>query len=625
MHKKFLSLIAAIGVMFSFSATSLADNEVLFSKDSGEIAVVQANGTKFTDITESSHPWAFEAVNNMTEKGIINGVSETAFSPDTQVTRIQSLLLISRMLGYNDDTVQTYINTIYSLYENEFSSLSTVYKKELAFLVFSGAFTADELLDMELDKAVSREEAAMFLAKADKADEASLNKTPSSRYADDDSINNNYENYVYYVSNKGYMNGLGDNMFGPKETVTRAQIATMLYRIMNNSDISYEKVTVDGVSISKKTVSVYTSGKTVELGTDVVYRNKGQLAEIKDYYTNLYCMATKIEGVIVQLDAFVEPEVIEKTADGKILYLPSTKTGVQISDIDTGEEITYKWADRYTIIIKGVEGKIDQLRKSDYVVLRLNKANEIVELEVMEITSELTDLVVSEVIVSASKTHIIVENKAGEMHEYEITASTSIRKNGSEAAFDALGEGDRISKLSLAYNRVKSIDAYSKISSTQGKISTIHLAASDSYIVLSNGTDESKFNLTKNAKYYVYGEEKTIYDLELDQFASITLDGNTVSKLEISTVASTSTNVIGTVLAVNATANIVSVQTAEGTVAVYISTKASSPTKIIDNNGTASSATSRALKDIKAGASITAIGTSEAGYFTATTIVYSNN
>lgn len=625
MHKKFLSLLTAIGLMASFSMTALADNEVSFSKDSGEISVVQQGSGKFTDITESSHPWAYDAVNDMTQKGIINGVSDTAFSPDTHVTRIQSLLLISRMLGYNDSTMQTYVNTIYSLYESELSSLSTVYKKELAFLVFTGTFTTDEICSMNLDEALSREEVAMFLAKADKADEASLNKKPSSKYSDDNSIDTKYEDYVYYVSNKGYMNGLGDNMFGPKETVTRAQIATMLYRVMNNSEISYEKVTVDSVSISNKTVSVFSSGKTVQLGTDVVYRNKGQVVEIKDYYANLYCVATKIDDVIVQLDAFFEPSVIEKTTDGKILYLPSTKTGVQISDIDTGDEITYKWADRYTIIIKGVEGTIDQLRKSDYVVLGLNKSNEIVELNVMDITSELTDLVISEVIVSASKTHIVVEDKAGETHEYEITSSTSIRKNGSEADFDSLGEGDSISKLSLSYNRVKSIDAYSEISSTKGKISTIHIASSDSYIILSNGTDESKFNLTKNAKYYVYGEEKTIYELELDQYASITLDGNTVSKVEVSTVASTATNVIGTVLAVNTTANIISVQTAEGTVAVYISTKATSPTKIVDNNGTTSSATSRALKDIKAGASITAIGTSEAGYFTATTIVYSNN
>ncbi len=623
MHKKLLSLAVAICVTLGCGATAFADNQPSFSKDNGEITVVKNGIDKFTDISESTHSWAVEAVSAMTEKGIINGVSETAFSPDTQVTRIQSLLLISRMLGYNDDTVQTYINTIYSLYENELSSLSTPYKKELAFLVFSGAFTADEITSMNLDEAVSREEAAMFLSKADKMQ--SNTSANSVKYGDDSSISQTYKNYVYYVSKKGYMNGLGDNMFGPKEIVTRAQIATMLYRVMNNSNISYEKVTVDKVNLSDNTVSVFSEGATVKLGSDVTYRNKGKKVDIKEYYTNLYCVATKIDSVIVQLDAFFEAQSVETSTDGKILYLPSTKTGVQIADIDTGEEITYKWADRYSITIKGSEGTIDQLRKGDYVVLGLDKAGRIIELEVMEITSELTDLVISEVEVTASKTYIYVEDEAGETQKYEITSSAKIRKNGTEVAFDALGEGDKISKLSLSYNRVKSLDVYSDISSTNGKITTIHLSADGSYIVISNGSEESKFNLNKNTKYYVYGEEKTVYGLELEQYASITLDGSNVAKVEVSTVSSTATNIMGTVLAVNTTANIISVQTVDGTVAVYISTKATAPTKIVDNNGTSSTATTRALKDIKAGATITAIGTSEAGYFTASTIVYSNN
>ena len=121
----------------------------------------------------------------------------------------------------------------------------------------------------------------------------------------------------------------------------------------------------------------------------------------------------------------------------------------------------------------------------------------------------------------------------------------------------------------------------------------------------------------------MYGEAKTLYDLELDQYAAVTLDGALVSKIEVSAAAATATNIVGTVIAVNTAANIVSVQTADGTVVIYISKKANSQTKIIDNNAT--TATNRTLSDIKEGATITAIGVSEAGYFTASTIVYSNN
>ena len=87
---------------------------------------------------------------------------------------------------------------------------------------------------------------------------------------------------------------------------------------------------------------------------------------------------------------------------------------------------------------------------------------------------------------------------------------------------------------------------------------------------------------------------------------------------------SQTTDVKGTVLAVNTSANFVTVQTAEGdTVIVYVSLKANSATKIIDNNSTTS--VGKTLKNINEGASITALGAMVNGVFEATTIVYSNN
>lgn len=643
--KRAVALLATVCMLSCTTVTVFAENETPnFSKDVNSNSIVigtssaieeettveptegtpaeEENG-KFKDITRKTHSWAIDAVNAMTEKGIINGTSATTFSPDNEVTKIQALLLISRMLGYNDDVIQNYINTIYALYEPELSSLSTVYKKELAFLIYNGAFSAEDIIQMNLEDSLTREEAALFLAKSDQADIDNYNIKSNSLYADNSSIASEYEKSVYYVSEKGYMNGVGNNLFGPASTVTRAQIATMLYRVIEKTNITYSQAVIDSVKPSSKTVSVFVSGKTYELGLDVTYRNKGAEIDIEELYSNLYCIVTYEDGVMVQLDSFFEPAIAETVVDGKISQLPTSSTSVKITDLDTNEEKSYKWADRYTVIIKGEEGSVSQLRKYDYVVLELNKLNEIIKLEVMETESVLKDLIIKEIVVTAEDAHLIVTDKDKNEYKYEITATADIRKNGSEIEFTSLGKGDKISKLSLAYNRVKSVDAYSEITSTRGTITTIHISTTENYIVLSNGTEESKFDLNKNTGYYVYGEAKTLYDLELDQYAAVTLDGALVSKIEVSAAAATATNIVGTVIAVNTAANIVSVQTADGTVVIYISKKANSQTKIIDNNAT--TATNRTLSDIKEGATITAIGTSEAGYFTASTIVYSNN
>ncbi len=622
--KRALSLMVTLSMLLGMTATVFADNEEpTFSKvtDSESIVVSDTSG-KFKDITEKTHAWAVDAVNAMTQKGIINGTSEDTFSPDNEVTKLQALLLISRMLGYNDSAVQSYINTIYDIYAVELNNLSTAYKKEMAYLVFNGAFTLDEIKAMNFDASLTREEVAMFLSKADKADLEGYAIKSGSLYIDNNEISADYGKSVYYVSEKGYMNGIGENKFGPLQTVTRAQMATMLYRIIEKTNLSFDQAVVDNVKASDNTVSIFVSGKTVELGSDVVYKNNGEKVEMKEYYPNLYCIVTYNDGVIVQLDAFFAPLVVESVVDGKITYLPSTKTGVQIKNVDTEDETTYKWADRYSITIKGEEGELSQLRKNDYAVLSLNKANEIISLEVLETDATLTDLIITDIEIGAQTAHIVLEDENDKEYKYEIRANADIRKNGSEVDFSALGKGDKISKLILSYNRIKSIDAYSEITSTRGTIRTIHISTTESYIVLGNGTEESKIDLNKNTVYYVYGEAKTIYDLELDQYASVTLDGSVVSKVEVSAATATATNIVGTVIAVNSAANILSVQTADGTVVIYISKKVNSATKIIDNNSV--NVTTRTLSDIREGATITAIGTSEAGYFTASTIVYSN-
>ena len=197
--KRALSLFLSLSMLLGMTVTVFADNEEpTFSKvTNSDSIVVSEEGGKFKDITSETHPWAVEAVDAMTEKGIINGTSETTFSPDNDVTKVQALLLISRMLGYNDDAIQSYINTIYDLYANELNNLSTAYKKEMSYLVFNGAFTLEEIKGMDFDQSLTREEVALFLSKADKADLENYRIKSGDLYSDNDKISSGYDKSVY--------------------------------------------------------------------------------------------------------------------------------------------------------------------------------------------------------------------------------------------------------------------------------------------------------------------------------------------------------------------------------------------------------------------------------------------
>ena len=581
---------------------------------------------KFTDITETSHPWAYEAVNKMTEQGIITGTSATTFTPDSAVTRIQSLLLISRILGYNSAAVKENIKSIYAIYEDELSKLTTTYKNELAFLAFMDVFTAEDFLNMNLSEEVSREEAALFLAKADgiSADEIDDADQYENAFADDLEISAEYKPFVYYVRDKGYMTGVGNGLFSAKTKVTRAQIATMLYRVLPNIDYTLTKVNVDSVSSSDNSAKVFVVSKTYDLSDDAVVRNNGKVIEKKDLYAGLYGFVKMTDGEITQLDVFFDAPVAVKEVDGLISHIGTSTNIIQIKDVDDSTAENYKLLEnRYKITINGEEGSLSQLRVNDYVVMELDSADRIITITVEDTSEELTDLIIEKIEVTATDSIMTAKDSKGKEYTFDMNKSEPIiRKNGNVVDFSSLSEGDKISKIQLLYNRIKSIDTYSEITSTKGTITTIHIS-DESYIVITNGGKESTFNLNKDTSYYVYGETKTIYGLQIGQNASITLDGKNVSKVEV-TVASQTTDVKGTVVAVNTSGNFVTVQTAEGeTVIVYVSTKANSATKIIDNNAT--TATNKTLKNINSGASITALGAMVNGVFEATTIVYSNN
>ena len=580
--------------------------------------------TEFTDITKESHPWAYDAVMDMSSKGIINGTSSTTFTPDSAVTRMQTLLLLARITGYNSTAVKEKVNDIYSIYEEELSDLATTYKNELAFLAFMNYFTVDEFKEMNLSGEVSREEAALFLAKASGVSADEISGVHGDTFSDDKDIKDEYKPYVYYVRDKGYMTGVADGVFAPKTVLTRAQIATMLYRVLPDIDYTFEKASVDTVSASKDSVKVFVSKQTHELKDSVVVRNNGEVVEKTSIYEGLYGFVKMVDGEIVQLDVFFEVPETASQVDGLVNHIGTTTNIIQIKDVIDGKTFNYKLhGEFYKIIINGTESSLSQLRVGDYVVLSLDEADRIVQIEVSDTSAELTDLIITDIEVTDKDTYLTVEEKNGTEHTFDMGESApTIRKNGTVVSFTSLGIGDKISKLQLLYNRIKSIDAYSEITSTRGVITTIHIS-DESYIVLKNNGQESTFNLNNETAYKVYGEAKTIYGLQIGQTAEITLDGTNVSEVEVTLVSQT-TDVKGTVLAVNTSANFLSVQTAEGdTVVVYVSLKANSATKIIDNNSTTS--VGKTLKNINEGASITALGAMINGVFEATTIVYSNN
>jgi len=581
--------------------------------------IVASAAVNFSDVTATSHSWAINEISEMADQKIINGYPDGTFKPNNVITRQEAMLLIARILGYTTSpAVESYRNSIYNTYANDLSSVKSDYKQEMAFLIWYGVFSADELKTMKLDEQLTREEAAYFIIKAMRQEEEALSFTiPTDKYADDNLISKAYANYVYYARAAGYMTGSGEGGFTPRDGITRAQTAVLLYRIMDKVTTSFSVASVDSVNVSKNTAKVFANSKTMDIDENVIVKNRGKEVKISVLYKNIDGVVIMEDGKIIQLDVFFDESEIKKTVDGEVRAMSSAGSNtLTIRDPDTDVQTTYYLDENCRIFVNNTDAVFANVRNGDYVVLDLDSNDRILTLTVKPSVSDISDVIITDIIVESKDTSLIIETSAGDEETFILTGKAiTIKKNGKTIDIASLAKGDKLSKISMSYGRITAIEAFSEVSTRSGSITEILISGTPT-IKLLDGSTTSEYRLTRETQVYVFGELKDIYSLKLSQRANITLDGNTVSKIEVST-QSQSNDTKGVVESVNTSYGVFTVRDEDGImVQVFVN---NTKTKIIDNNSTAG--LTKSIRDIKIGQNVTVIGTIVNGAFEAQTVV----
>lgn len=177
------------------------------------------------DFTDISGHWAEQAINQMRMLKLVNGTSDTTFTPDANVTRAEFIAMISRCIGLEEKT-----------YNNEFNDVySDDWYADTVEAAYSGGIIPAEMIDGGAFKPkndITREEAAAVLVLAYKsisADESSAASTD--RFGDKSEINPAYDGYIGEALSRRFLTGRSTGTFAPKATATRAEAATILKRL----------------------------------------------------------------------------------------------------------------------------------------------------------------------------------------------------------------------------------------------------------------------------------------------------------------------------------------------------------------------------------------------------------
>ena len=190
----------------------------------------------FTDV--SKQDYFYDAVNWAVEKEITSGVSKDAFAPERSCTRADFVTFLWRAAG------KPVVN-----FPMNFSDVKedAYYAEAVRWAASLGIVTGLDQTTFGAANAVTREQAVTMLWRF--AKEQGFDTTQGGmairEYADFDSLSEYAREAMAWAVNAGVLKGSGNRLL-PDATCTRAQLVTLLYRLVSQTTDKTDKVDYSG-------------------------------------------------------------------------------------------------------------------------------------------------------------------------------------------------------------------------------------------------------------------------------------------------------------------------------------------------------------------------------------------
>ncbi len=230
------------------------------------VGSVRASGIDFKDI--SGH-WARDIIISAANQGIITGYTDGTFKPDNMISVKEALALVGRYAISNQELV----NNQLADYKIEPDSKNWGFMEvnfamdRMPMNIFEGS---------ESSRAITREETAYIISNLFKGIEGTEKVQIS------DINNSKFQAEVQNLVAGGIISGFPDGSFKPKLQITRAELTSLLFKIIrmdSPSSTNENESTIDLINNNGEYKNNIDEQKTIET-------NKAQLNNEKFKYTN---------------------------------------------------------------------------------------------------------------------------------------------------------------------------------------------------------------------------------------------------------------------------------------------------------------------------------------------------
>ncbi|HEY8500179.1 MAG TPA: S-layer homology domain-containing protein, partial [Clostridia bacterium] len=206
-----------------------AKNAAGESFKSNEIIVKTPQKIYFNDI--ESHPWAKNAIETLASMGVIEGDGKGNYNPYGNISRAEFIKLLVASFSFPETPLGSFRDVTPNDWHHRW--IMTAYRH--------GIIEPDENNRFYPDTPITRQDIVYYSSRAMKAADLSLEQPPLYiLYEFDD-----YRDIAPYAQSAfaamkyaGIINGIGNNKLGPSANATRAEAATIIYRMLQALDSS---------------------------------------------------------------------------------------------------------------------------------------------------------------------------------------------------------------------------------------------------------------------------------------------------------------------------------------------------------------------------------------------------
>ncbi len=267
-----------ITVPYTASPQEMADGLVVyFLKDDGSLEVVRdcvydaetgtmtfttdhfskyAVGYNAVGFTDAESHWAKNDIAYLASRGIVNGTTETTFSPDSNITRAQFVQILSNLSGsdkgsISSDTKAAFIDVPKTAW----------YSKAAEWAAEKGIVKGIENIDGSIsflpNTNISRQDMSVLILRfTEKYEEYNTAKIREAlTFSDEDKIAAYAKEAVIKLQQAGLINGKTASTFEPKDYATRAESAKMI-AMMHRNSLEHPVVTTDNDELQAKHIDV---------------------------------------------------------------------------------------------------------------------------------------------------------------------------------------------------------------------------------------------------------------------------------------------------------------------------------------------------------------------------------